>query len=183
MARKQQGFTLIEIMIVVAIVAVLAAIAVPNYRDYVTRSRTVEATSGLADARVKMEQFFQDNRTYPTGCVTAPTAPTAVQVQLQPLQAFDLACSNLAATTYTVTATGKSAMVGFSYTIDQANTKTSAFSGSGASTGWTAASPNTCWASSWPSRPRPRRCGYRTRSCEMPRNPSRAASRWRASRR
>ncbi len=146
MARKQQqGFTLIEIMIVVAIVAVLAAIAVPNYRDYVTRSRTVEATSALADARVKMEQFFQDNRTYPTGCVFGSTAPTAVQVQLQQPQNFDLACSALAATTYTVTATGKNSMAGFTYTIDQSNVKTSTFSGSGSSAGWTAASPNTCW--------------------------------------
>jgi type IV pilus assembly protein PilE len=144
MSRKQQGFTLIEIMIVVAIVAVLAAIALPNYRDYVTRSRTVEATSGLADARVKMEQFFQDNRSYPATCVIAPTAPTATSVQLQPLQNFTLSCA-LAATTYTVSATGTNAMVGFTYTIDQSNTKTSAFSGSGASSGWTAASPNTCW--------------------------------------
>jgi type IV pilus assembly protein PilE len=145
MARKQQGFTLIEIMIVVAIVAVLAAIAVPNYRDYVTRSRTVEATSALADARVKMEQFFQDNRTYPTGCVFGSTAPTAVQVQLQQPQNFDLTCPTLTANTYTVKADGKSSMTGFSYTIDQANVKTSAFTGSGSSAGWTAASPNTCW--------------------------------------
>jgi type IV pilus assembly protein PilE len=145
MARRQSGFTMIEIMIVVAIVAILAAIAVPSYRDYVTRGRVVEATSGLADARNKMEQFFQDNRTYPTGCVIQPTAPTATQVQLTALQMFDLSCANLGANTYTVTATGKDAMAGFTYTINEQNTKTSAFSGSGASAGWTAASPNTCW--------------------------------------
>ncbi len=145
MVRKQQGFTLIELMVVLAIIAILAAIAVPNYRDYVTRGRVVEATSGLADARTKMEQYFQDNRSYPTACVVSPTAPAATEVQVQALQNFDLSCSNLAATTYTVTATGKNAMAGFAYTIDQANGRTSSFSGSGASEGWTAASPNNCW--------------------------------------
>lgn len=144
MARKQLGFTLIEIMVVVAIVAILSAIAVPSYRDYVTRGRVVEATSGLADARSRMEQYFQDNRTYPTGCVIQPAAPGATEVQLTSLQSFDLACA-LAANAYTVTATGKVAMAGFTYTINEQNVRTSAFSGSGASAGWTAAAPNTCW--------------------------------------
>jgi type IV pilus assembly protein PilE len=145
MVRKQQGFTLIEVMITVAIIAILAAIAIPNYADYVTRGRVVEATAGLADGRAKMEQFFQDNRSYPAGCVVQPTAPGATQAQLQALQNFDLTCSNLGAATYTVTATGKNSMAGFTYTIDQDNTRTSTFSGSGSSAGWTAASPNTCW--------------------------------------
>ena len=145
MARKQQGFTLIEIMIVVAIIGILAAIAIPSYADYVTRGRVIEATGGLGDARNKIEQYFQDNRTYPTGCVVAPAAPTATQIQVQALQSFALSCGGLAATTYTITATGTGPMVGFTYTIDQANTRTSAFTGGGASKGWTAASPNTCW--------------------------------------
>jgi prepilin-type N-terminal cleavage/methylation domain-containing protein len=145
MVRTQKGFTLIEILVVVAIVAILAAVAIPSYRDYVTRGKVVEATAGLADARAKMEQYFQDNRSYPTGCQVAPTAPGATEVQVTALQNFDLTCSNLAATTYTVTATGKTSMAGFTYTIDQSNTRTSTFSGSGLSAGWTAASPNTCW--------------------------------------
>jgi type IV pilus assembly protein PilE len=145
MSRNQRGFTLIEIMIVVAIVAILAAIAIPSYQDYVTRSRIVEATSGLADARNKMEQFFQDNRTYPTGCVVQPAVPAATEVQVTSLQNFDLTCGNLGANTYTVTAAGKGTMTGFTYTIDQQNVRTSAFSGTGASKGYTPAAPNTCW--------------------------------------
>jgi type IV pilus assembly protein PilE len=145
MARMQRGFTLIEIMIVVAIVAILAAIAVPSYNDYVTRSRIVEATAGLADARNKMEQFFQDNRAYPAGCVVQPTAPGPTQVQVTALQNFDLTCGNMGANTYTVTAAGKGPMAGFTYTINEQNVRTSAFAGTGASKGYTAAAPNTCW--------------------------------------
>jgi len=74
-----------------------------------------------------------------------PAAPAANQIQVQNLQNFTLACGAPTATTYTVTATGTNSMVGFTYTVDQQNTRTSAFTGSGASAGWTAASPNTCW--------------------------------------
>lgn len=143
--HKQDGFTLAELLTVITIIGILAGVGIPAYNDYVTRSKIAEATSALSEGRIKMEQFFQDNRTYPTGCVIAPAAPGATQVQLPALQAFDLACDNLGATTYTVTATGKDAMAGFTYTINEQNVKTSAFSGTGASAGWTAATPNTCW--------------------------------------
>lgn len=145
MARQQSGFTLIEVMIVVAILAILAAMAVPAYTDYITRGRVIEATAGLGDGRAKMEQYFQDNRSYAASCVVYPTAPGATGVQLQALQRFTLSCSNLTATTYLVTATGIGPMAGFTYTIDNNNVRTSTFSGSGASAGWTVATPNTCW--------------------------------------
>src|SRR6266542_902969 len=62
--RRPRGFTLIEAMITVAIVAILGAIAYPNYVDYITRGRIIEGTSKLSDFRVRMEQYFMDNRTY-----------------------------------------------------------------------------------------------------------------------
>src|SRR5437763_3189016 len=56
------GFTLLELMIVVAIVAVLASIALPNYSDYVKRGKIMEATTGLSDFRQRYEQYFLDTR-------------------------------------------------------------------------------------------------------------------------
>lgn len=112
--RLQLGFTLIELMIVVVVIGILASIGYPAYNDYITRGKVAQATSGLADGRVKMEQYFQDNRTYSGGPCPAAT------------EYFSFACSNLSATTYTITATGIPAnLVSFSYTINEANTKTS----------------------------------------------------------
>jgi len=122
--KAQQGFTLIELMIVVVVIALLTAVAVPSYTDYVTRGKLVEGTSALSDARVKMEQFFQDNRTYVGG--PAPASTTN----------FTYAASDLTVSTYTVTATGIGRLSAYSYTINQANTKTS-------DTPWGASS--TCW--------------------------------------
>ena len=144
MARTQRGFTLIEIMVVVAIIGILAAIAIPNYRDYVTKGKITEAFAGLADARNKMEQYFQDNRVYPTGgCVV--TAPTATQIVVQAGQNFDITCAvPNPPVSYVVTATGKGGMLGFVYTINEQNAKTSVITNTyPAAAGWTGSA--TCW--------------------------------------
>ncbi len=121
-----RGFTIIEVMIVVAIVAILASIALPSYADYVKRGKIVEATVALSDFRTRMEQYFLDNRQYVGGCAAILGPPPAVP----PPKTFTLACAETGTAAnpgYTVTATGKAAegMGGFVYSIDQANTKTS----------------------------------------------------------
>ena len=63
-AKKAKGFTLIELMIVVAIIGILSMIGIPAYNDYVTRGKLVDATSKLADMRIQLEQYYQDNRNY-----------------------------------------------------------------------------------------------------------------------
>ena len=70
--HRMRGFTLLEMMIVVAIVGILAAIAIPNYSDYVKRGKIIEATQRLSEARTKLEQWFLDNRTYVGGCAEPP---------------------------------------------------------------------------------------------------------------
>lgn len=134
--RGTKGFTLIEVMVVVAIIAILAAIAIPSYADYVTRSKVTDAVSGLSEMRVRMEQYFNDNRTYVGACVANTPAPLPAATAN-----FTFACSNLAAATYTVTATGIGSMSGFSYAVDQSNARSSVMV---APSTWT--SNAGCWA-------------------------------------
>ena len=133
--KRGLGFTLVELLVVVAIIGILAAIAVPQYSDYVTRSKIAEVTATLSEHRVRMEQFFQDNRTYAGACTLGTVAPPPTG------RYFTYACSNLSATTYTVTATGVAAegMNGFVYTINQANARST----TGVPAGW--ATNTNCW--------------------------------------
>ncbi|MES1987900.1 MAG: type IV pilin protein [Pseudomonadota bacterium] len=130
------GFSLIELMIAVAIIGILAAIALPNYSDYVIKASLPDATSTLLATRAKMEQHFQDNRDYQT--VGAFTSPCAVAIPNA--GKFSFACSNLTATTYTITATGSGMVSSFSYTIDQSNNQAT----TQVKSGWGTA-PATCW--------------------------------------
>ena len=133
----QKGFTLIELMIVVAVIGILAAIAIPNYTAYVQRGKAAEATSNLANLRVQMEQFYQDNRTY----VGGPCTPAAGAVN------FTYACPVVpTATTYTLAATGVVAkgMTSFAFSVDQNNAKTSTFDGTPGTTCWLTRYGGTC---------------------------------------
>lgn len=143
--KQEQGFSLIELMVTIVIVSILASIAIPSYRDYVIRSRIPEATSTMGDVRVRMEQFFQDNQSYPVGgCAVSPAVPTATQISVPAGDSFNFTCA-ATATTYTVTSTGTGQMAGFVYTLNQFNTRTSAVTGMLATQGWSAHSPNNCW--------------------------------------
>jgi len=132
---RSSGFTLIEVMVTVAVVAILAAIAIPSYSQYIMRANIIEAIAGLSDMRVKMEQYFQDQRNYSGGGGITPPCQAGSVAPLPTAKYFTFACTNLGATTYTVTATGKAGtnMAGFAYTIDQAGTKTSTLP---VSSGW-----------------------------------------------
>lgn len=64
--EKLSGFTLIEIMITVAIIAILASIALPSYTNYVIKANRSEGKATLVDAATRQEQFFLDNKSYTT---------------------------------------------------------------------------------------------------------------------
>jgi len=141
--RRAGGFTLIELMITVAIAAILASVALPMYRTYVQRGRIIDATSKLSDFRVRMEQYYMDNRTYANGLNCGVADPSDTNDA-----AFKIACTGATATAYTVKATGKSdkGMKDFVYEIDQAGAKKT--SGVPGSSGWS--TNGTCWVTQKP---------------------------------
>ena len=135
--NRQPGFTLIELMIVVVVIGILSAIAMPAYTDYVKRGKAAEATSTLADMRIKMEQFFQDNRTY----IGGPCTPTST------VKFFTYSCSSgPTATAYILQAAGNAteSMGSFNFTVDQGNAKTSTFDGTVGATCWLTKKGGTC---------------------------------------
>ena len=144
--KFSKGFTLVEILMVVALIGILAAIAIPAYNDYVTRGKLVEASTNLSDLRVKFEQSFQDNRIY-NNFVDASckylTGTNVGQSAIVGAKYFSYACTS-AATTYSVTATGIGNLSTFSYTINQDNAKTSATPWGNGATCWIMSKGSSC---------------------------------------
>jgi len=116
-ARQAGGFSLIELMVAVAIVGILVSIAVPTYREHVRRGAVEEALAELGRGQLVAEQYFLDNHTY-SGLDAPGKCPTGTT-------RFSFSCGNLSGTTYTITATGTAANVsGFKYTVNQAGVHT-----------------------------------------------------------
>lgn len=108
-------------MIVVAIIAILAAIAVPSYNDYVRRGTLPEAFNALSDFRSKMEQYYQDNRNYGTAAKCAADATAANWNNFAATKHFSFSCtaSGAAFQSYVITATGSGTAAGHVYTINE----------------------------------------------------------------
>ena len=90
-ARNEKGFTLIELMIVVAIIGILAAIAIPNFLSYQLRAKRAEAPTNLKAIKVGQESYRGEYDTYVT-CAAAPAAAAGVGVKVawpKPAPGFD----------------------------------------------------------------------------------------------
>ena len=78
--KKQQGFTLIELMIVVAIIGILAAIALPAYQDYTKRAHVTEGLTLAAAAKTAVTEYYSSQAAFPTTNTMAGLTPTATDI-------------------------------------------------------------------------------------------------------
>lgn len=132
-----RGFTLMEIMVTVALVAILASIALPSYAAYVKRARVPPALVALSTYSLKMEQVYQDSGSYGTGTCPAKVIDT---------QDFQMSCTpGKKGRSYVATVTGSGQMEGYSYTIDQdGNRATVAHPKGGNAHCWTSKGGSAC---------------------------------------
>jgi type IV pilus assembly protein PilE len=150
------GFSLVELMIVVAVIGILAAAVIPAYTGYVQRSKISEAINTLSEMRVRMERHFQDMRTYEGACndpndINQPKTQAPLPClqkdeitnECKPitLGGFTIACPELTATTFSITATaGPGALDGLVYQMNERNVRTTV----SVPDGWAGTTRN-CW--------------------------------------
>lgn len=128
-ARKHPplGFTIVEVMITVAIIGVLASLAIPRYSDHVRRAGLTEAFSRLGDLRIKLEQYYQSHRNYGSNHCGDDGAGNSLDFNANPdanTNTFSITCQlNNVDQAYLLTATGSGVTAGHVYTLDNSNGK------------------------------------------------------------
>jgi len=109
-AHRKRGFTLLELVITVAIVGILAAIALPAFKSQIQKSRRSDAKSGLMGAAGQMERYMTERGTYATA--TLGSGSGAVYPSTTQNGYYTLSLANLTATTYTLRAAPAGAQTG-----------------------------------------------------------------------
>lgn len=108
--KKQAGFTLIELMVVLAIVAILAAIAIPSFNNQLKRSRRAEAMKSLSDLQLREERYRASNTTY--GAFADIISPATTTNYNAANDYYTMSVTGVSATGYTLTATPKNSQIG-----------------------------------------------------------------------
>jgi type IV pilus assembly protein PilE len=132
-AKLSNGFTLIELMVAMAIMGVLLAVALPQYNEYTVKGKLTEAMSQLSDLQLRQEQYYQDNRTYSNGMTPRATGSY--------FTATSCVTSN-SGQTYICTAS--SPTLNFAYTVNEAGVKTTSKNGGTPVQCWAKSSAGTC---------------------------------------
>jgi type IV pilus assembly protein PilE len=102
----KNGFSLVELMIVLGIIGILAAIAYPSYNEYTTRAHRADGQSALLDLATRMERYYSENNTYATATVAAGNGATDVLgTNISPDGWYTLSITAQGAGTFTVQAT------------------------------------------------------------------------------
>ena len=112
MNRKHEGFTLIELMIVVAIIGILAAIALPQYQNYMTKARLVEATTDLDAAKIAVTEVYGSNGSVFPVTANSPVAPLGLNAKYVTALTYTQTSATAAAIVATIGGTGQAAVDG-----------------------------------------------------------------------
>ncbi|MFQ5707757.1 MAG: type IV pilin protein [bacterium] len=128
--QDRRGFTLVELMIVIVIVGVLAAVAVPIYQANVKRSKASEADAALGTIRTALRVYYAENQSYPTAGTAVAVTSLSIDIQAADLNgkyfsATDYTYISADGISYTIKATGSGAQAGINRQMDQAGTLSS----------------------------------------------------------
>jgi type IV pilus assembly protein PilE len=124
--RRNRGFTLIELMIVVVIVGILAAIAYPSYQTYIRKGHRASAEAFLMDAAQRQQQYFLDNRAYAPDLGTLFGTASAIPKEVSPYYQITVATTIGPPPTFLLTAAPQGAQVSSNeqaLSIDQVGTR------------------------------------------------------------